>query len=298
MYRLSNLKPLNMLVTAAVLATLILGVLPISQAQAAPASIVVPVDNGWVKFFWSPAIRGAFTFSALSTSIDSSLLTLPARLTFTASAKVKCPATGDATVNVKVYDFNQLILSTAYKVICPAASTSAYPTLKSADDYLNDAHYFHGSVPIATGGAHNITIETDLATTDSTFWGYARIDTVPNAPDTDAIGAGAIALTVTNPPAGAWVSVQWGDVTGGQWTNIDTWSGPLAQNATGWMAYWVDAKDYGTGPYRWVVYTKDPQQGGQIWGVSDPFNFPRQKGDWAWSVVTGSQAAKTLSSIK
>jgi hypothetical protein len=282
-------------VTAVTLATLLFSLRPITQAQAAPAAIGVAVDKGWTKFSWSPSVRGPFTFSILPTSINPALLTLPARLTFTASARVKCPAAGNATVNVKVYDFDQLILSTAYPVSCPAAST--YSAVKSGDNYLKDTHYFHGSVALASGGAHNLVVVTDLATTDSFFWAFARIDSAPGVPGKADIGTAAIALTAADAPAGAWVAVQWGDLTATQWTTIDNWTGPLTQTE-GRLARWVDPKDYRTGPYRWVVYTADPGQGGQVWGLSDPFNFPRQQGDWVWSIVTGSPAAKALSSIK
>ncbi len=274
------------------LVTLLLGLIPASSTYAAttpsaPAAVSVPVDKGWTKFSWSPTVRGPLAFAVSMTSINPALLTLPSQVTFTASAKVKCPATGQAAVGVKVYDFNQLIFATTYTVNCAASSaTTGSVAVKSADDYLNDVHYFHGNVSLATGGAHNLVIETDLATTDQLYWVYVRAETAPGVPTTDDIGSGAIALTAVNPPATAWVTVQWLEPASGQWHTVDSWTAPLQQADSGRMADWVEAKNYGTGPYRWVVYTRDPQQGGQVWGTSDPFNFPRQAGDWVWSQVS------------
>lgn len=291
MSRLLNRNTLNVWVTALALAALVLGAMPLPQAQAASApAVAVTVNKGWTKFSWAPLVRGAFSFSVISTSIDPALLTLPSRLAFAVGAKVTCPAKGDAQVGVRVYDFGQLLLSTSYPVKCPAAPASPRPVAKGGDDYANDPHYLHGSVSLTRGGAHNIVIETDLATTDKIFWTFVRVDTAPNVPTTDAIGDGAIALSVENAPAAAWAGVQWLDVAAKQWNNVEAWLGPLAASTNGQVVHWVEPKHYGTGPYRWVVYDKDPQQGGKLWGVSDPFNFPRQAGDWVWTKVTKSPA--------
>ncbi len=272
---------------------LLVSALPLSPVQAAtPGFVVVPVNNGWAKFSWVPLVRGPLAFSVIyTTNTDPSLLTLPSRLSFSVGANVTCPAYGDAAVNVDVYDFGQLISNLTYTIKCPAP-TSPYPTVKTGDDYANDVHYLHGSVPIASGGAHNIVIQTNLATTDQVFWVYVRADTAPGVPGAANSGNGAIALTVNNPPPAAWVVVQWLDPTGTQWNNVDSWAGPLVITPEGRMAHWVDPKQWGTGPYRWAVYDKDPQQGGQLWGVSDPFFFPRQAGDWVWSLVSQMPAVK------
>jgi hypothetical protein len=98
---------------------------------------------------------------------------------------------------------------------------------------------------------------------------------------------GAIAVTAVNPPTTAWAGVQWLDPNGVQWHNIDSWFGALNQT-DGRMAFWVDPSQFGTGPYRWVIYDKDPAQGGKLWGVSDPFMFPRTAQEWVWMKVTQS----------
>jgi hypothetical protein len=271
-------------IVAMLLATLLAGLAPVMQAEAAPAAVVARVNEGWTKFSWSPAVRGPFSFSLTTTSLYFDTLTLPSRLTFAASAKVTCPAKGDAQVTVWVYDYGQLVSTNVYTVSCSPAAAEVYPTAKTGDDYLTDSHYFHGTVTLPTGGAHQIVVKTDLTTSDTLFWAYARVDTAPNTPNTVGMGAGAIAVTATGAPEGAWSAVQWYDVSTDQWITISTWLGPLDQSA-GWMAHWIEAKDQGTGPCHWVVYTADPGQGGQVWGISDAFNFPTASGQWVWSQV-------------
>jgi hypothetical protein len=255
-------------------------------AETVPASVMATVNRGWTRFAWSSTIRGPLAFGVMVASIDQDLLTLPSLLTLTATAKVACPASGDAIVNVKVYDFQQLILSMPYHINCTFDSAAADPTkVRTADDYANDTHYLRVSLPIATGSAHNLLIVTDLSSSDSLFWGYVRIDTAPGVPPLSDSNVGAIAVTAANAPAQAWVSVQWGDPTGTNWTTVDSWSGALVQTE-GRMALWVEAAEFGTGPYRWVIYDKNPASGGKLWGVSAPFNFPRKSGDWVWTTVT------------
>ena len=279
----------RLLATAGMLAALIISGLPAGPAEAAtPTVVTVRVNKGWTKFSWAPAVRGPFAFSVSYASIDPALITLPSRLAFAVGANVTCPAKGDAQVGVRVYDFGQLLQSTTYTVKCPAAPASPYPRAKGGDDYAGDPHYFHGSVSIATGGAHNLVVETDLATTDRLFWAYVRADAAPAVPGKVDIGHGAIALSVANPPANAWVAVQWLGPDGQTWNPVASWAGPLVQTPEGWLAHWVEPAQYGTGPYRWAVYDQNPAQGGKLWGVSDPFTFPRQDGDWVWTRVAPS----------
>jgi hypothetical protein len=96
----------------------------------------------------------------------------------------------------------------------------------------------------------------------------------------------SITLTVVNPPAGAWTAVQWSVPGGTTWYTVTSWVGPLDQAQYGWMPHWIDRKDYGTGPFRWVVYDKDPGQGGKVLGTSDPFFFPTYDGQMVWSPIT------------
>jgi hypothetical protein len=293
MFNWNYRKFLNKWVSALAVAAVGLGVLPVTQALAQPitpaAPLVVPLNAGWTRLAWIPSVRGPLVFTTIFISPDNTAnLTLPALLTFTASAQVMCPRTGaDVVVNVKVYDFNQLISALPYKVSCAYRPVPLDPTVRrSADDYLNDPHYLHVSVPIATGGAHNLVVQTDLTTNDTLYWGYVRVDTALGVAPAST-SRGAIAVTAVNPPATAWAGVQWGDPSGAHWFNINPWFGALNQT-DGRMAFWVDPSQFGTGPYRWVIYDMDPAQGGKLWGVSDPFMFPRTAVDWVWMKVTKS----------
>ena len=75
-----------------------------------------------------------------------------------------------------------------------------------------------------------------------------------------------IELIAPGAPAEAWGTVQWQDSAGG-WQDVAGWQGPVVSSAR----WWVAAKDFGTGPFRWRV-TQGP--GGVEWGVSAPFHLP------------------------
>jgi formylglycine-generating enzyme required for sulfatase activity len=96
----------------------------------------------------------------------------------------------------------------------------------------------------------------------------------------------AIVLTVMDPPLGAWTAVQWSNADQIVWHNVDNWVVPLALDEENKMFWGVDAKDFGTGPYRWVIYDKDPARGGKILGASQLFNFPNRENEWVWASVT------------
>ena len=69
-------------------------------------------------------------------------------------------------------------------------------------------------------------------------------------------------------PADAWSVVQWQDRSG-NWHDVDGWKRALG--VTGFERWWVAAKDFNTGPFRWLV-TQGP--GGPEVGASQPFNLP------------------------
>jgi hypothetical protein len=64
-----------------------------------------------------------------------------------------------------------------------------------------------------------------------------------------------------------WTVVQWQDRQG-DWHNVDGWQGTLENSCKKW---WVNARDFGTGPFRWVVYLG---QNGPEAGRSDSFLMP------------------------
>lgn len=67
--------------------------------------------------------------------------------------------------------------------------------------------------------------------------------------------------------SGAWTVVQWQD-SAGNWHDVEGWQGALEGSQKTW---WVDAKDFRKGPFRWVVYA---EQNGQILGHSNSFYLP------------------------
>ncbi len=89
-------------------------------------------------------------------------------------------------------------------------------------------------------------------------------------PDSAPLGA-AIELTAW-PPGGMSV-VQWQDING-DWQDVDGWRGALDNG--GHIRWWVAAKDFGTGPFRWMV--------GEA--VSAPFNLPAGAGQTVWVNLT------------
>lgn len=86
-----------------------------------------------------------------------------------------------------------------------------------------------------------------------------------------------IKLIVVNPPTTGvpYVDVQWQDPLGG-WHNIDSWLVPFDESQLGYVPNYVDPSDFGTGPYRWVLFDS---LGGKILGTSAPFMFPGGDGD-------------------
>jgi hypothetical protein len=77
-----------------------------------------------------------------------------------------------------------------------------------------------------------------------------------------------IELQVTNAPANAWTAVQWQDSAGG-WQNVEGWQGTLEARQE--KLWWVAAKDFSTGPFRWVILD---QSNGSLVAVSEPFLLP------------------------
>jgi hypothetical protein len=79
--------------------------------------------------------------------------------------------------------------------------------------------------------------------------------------------AGAtIELEVPPAWASAWAVVQWRSAEG--WHKVEGWRGSLPESGR----WWVAAKDFGAGPFRWLV-TQGP--GGPALGVSEPFYLPQ-----------------------
>ena len=79
--------------------------------------------------------------------------------------------------------------------------------------------------------------------------------------------AGAhIELVGVEAAGGGWSVVQWQD-SHGDWHDVDGWQGDLA----GSRRWWVHPRDFGRGPFRWVVQS---EPGGSITALSGPFHLP------------------------
>lgn len=79
-----------------------------------------------------------------------------------------------------------------------------------------------------------------------------------------------IVLQLYGAPAGDWAVVQWQDATG-NWHDVEGWQGSVKGEGTG--PFWVAAKDFGTGPFRWAILT---EPGGSVLKGSAPFDLPHQ----------------------
>ena len=87
--------------------------------------------------------------------------------------------------------------------------------------------------------------------------------------DTDDGPIGSHIELQTQPvTAGLWGVVQWQDQQG-DWHNVEGWQGTL--NSTGTQRWWVEQKDFATGPFRWIVMSA---QNGTIRGTSQLFDLP------------------------
>lgn len=87
--------------------------------------------------------------------------------------------------------------------------------------------------------------------------------------DSSSSPAGAyIELHAQNAPTGAWSVVQWQD-SNGDWHPVAGWQGGLDN---GYRRWWVHPKDFGTGPFRWVIYASP---GGVLIAAGEPFKLPQ-----------------------
>jgi hypothetical protein len=81
--------------------------------------------------------------------------------------------------------------------------------------------------------------------------------------------------------AGAWSVVQWQDING-NWHDVEGWRGTLDSN--GYIRWWVAAKDFGTGPFRWVITGGDSVSVADEWstgGIGTLFQSETSSGVFA-----------------
>lgn len=66
-----------------------------------------------------------------------------------------------------------------------------------------------------------------------------------------------------------WSVVQWQGAAG-NWHDVAGWRGVVEKGRTIW---WVEQKDFGKGPFRWVI---SQGEGGLVVATSEPFTLPSQ----------------------
>jgi len=103
------------------------------------------------------------------------------------------------------------------------------------------------------------------------------------APSHAPFSVGILHLTAAGAPVGAWTVVEWGNDEDG-WHVVEGWQGELDAAET--KTWWVLPKDFDTGPFRWVVYTR---RGGVIWGISAAFRLPASADQPVQVVVTAAK---------
>ena len=74
------------------------------------------------------------------------------------------------------------------------------------------------------------------------------------------------------PGFSGWTEVQWQD-SDGNWQLVEGWRGYLVD---GQILWWVDPKDFNTGPFRWAIFD---QPGGTMSAVSENFTLPQSAYD-------------------
>lgn len=81
-----------------------------------------------------------------------------------------------------------------------------------------------------------------------------------------------IRLTANPHLSNVWSVVQWqgGD---GVWHDVGGWRGETNRGVVSW---WATPKDFGTGPFRWVI---EAHPGGPLLGVSPSFFLPSEPGE-------------------
>jgi hypothetical protein len=76
-------------------------------------------------------------------------------------------------------------------------------------------------------------------------------------------------LEVQPAKSSLWSVVQWQDASK-NWHDVDAWRGAIVNGRTIW---WVEQKDWATGPFRWVIYNQDSNR---LLVTSQSFMLPDQ----------------------
>lgn len=89
----------------------------------------------------------------------------------------------------------------------------------------------------------------------------------PDEPDKPKPSVATLLLRVEPAQDGLWSVVQW-QAPSGNWHDVEGWRGTVVNGKTIW---WVEQKDFGKSPFRWVVY-KDVSS--SPLATSTPFQLP------------------------
>ena len=81
-----------------------------------------------------------------------------------------------------------------------------------------------------------------------------------------------ILLTVTPLQGGLWTAVEW-QGEDGAWHGVAGWQGTLMAGRQRWAVF---ARNFGQGPFRWVVYAAADKA---VLGTSAPFHLPKTNGE-------------------
>ena len=93
--------------------------------------------------------------------------------------------------------------------------------------------------------------------------------------------------------AGAWSVVQWQD-SAGNWHDVEGWRGTL--DSSGYIRWWVAAKDFGTGPFRWVITGGDSVSVADEWSTGESSGlFQADTSSGAFSLPGGAAAPLQVS---
>lgn len=77
-----------------------------------------------------------------------------------------------------------------------------------------------------------------------------------------------ISLVITDPLPAGWAVVEWVDADG-NWHPVEGWRGSL--DASGERTWWVSERDFGRGPFRWLVFDAPD---GSLLLTSEAFMLP------------------------
>lgn len=126
---------------------------------------------------------------------------------------------------------------------------------------------------LASGGAGVLLLLATLLP-GSTAVVLAELPPRPT-PEIDIVGddnetGGFIEVVIPDAPDSVWTVVEWQDGEG-VWHEVTGWRDGLADVDS--RRWWVGPENFGTGPYRWVIYD-GPE--GTLLATSDWFDMPPQ----------------------